>query len=59
MVNSRIQTAAFHAYVGDKDKARQLLLNLQRQPFVRNNLVDRVKDALHSPTYTPNGKVLL
>ena len=59
MVNSRIQAAAFHAYVGDKDKARKLLLHLQRQRFVRGNLVERVRDALKSPTYSPNEKIQL
>jgi hypothetical protein len=59
MVTSRIQAAAFHAYVGDKEKARSLLTDLEQQDFVRGNLVNRLREALVSPTYTPNGKVRL
>ena len=59
MVTSRIQAAAFHAYIGDKEKARVLLDELSRQDFVRGNLKKRVSEALVSPTYTPSEKIYL
>ncbi len=59
MVTIRIQAAAFHAYVGDKAKASQLLEDLLRQDFVRGNLRSRVREALISPTYSPDGKIRL
>ena len=59
MTTTRIQAAAFHAYIGDKEKATSLLRDLLRQDFVRGHLEKRVREALQSPTYTPHGQVRL
>ena len=60
MVTTRIQAAAFHAYVGDTAKAKEMLLALRRETHVRGNLRKRVDDALVGPTYSPDeGRVHL
>lgn len=58
-VNLTIQKAAYWAYIGKKEKAREILEKLDAQPFVQGRLKKLVAEARVSPTYTPEGPVNL
>lgn len=57
-VIASIQTAGAHAYCGDSDRARVLLNELKENPEAYL-YADLIEAALHSPTYRPEGPVLL
>ncbi len=59
IVNLTIQNAAYLAYVGKKEKARAILMELDARPFVKGRLKKLVTEASVSPTYTPEGPVTL
>lgn len=59
MVTARIQAAGFLAYVGETTSAREKLLALQKEKYVKGHLRKRVEEALLSPTYSPEGKIWL
>jgi hypothetical protein len=59
LVTRSIQHAAFYAYVGNKQKSKAMLETLQSRAFVRGRLARQVKEAMQSPTYTPDSKVTL
>ncbi|HCS28533.1 MAG TPA: hypothetical protein DIW43_13820 [Spongiibacteraceae bacterium] len=59
LVSCRIQHAAFFAYVGEKERAREMLKALYSEGYVRGQLARRVEAAMKSPTYTPDSDVTL
>ena len=54
-----IHKAAYHAYINEKEKSKEILVNLLKDKLLPNYLKNRVNSALISPTYTPDSKIYL
>ena len=58
-VTAYIHKAAYHAYINEKEKSKEILLELLKDKSLPNYLENRVNSALISPTYTPDSKIYL
>ena len=58
-VTAYIHKAAYHAYINEKEKSKEILLNLLKDKSLPNYLENRINSALISPTYTPDSKIYL
>ena len=58
-VTAYIHKAAYHAYINEKEKSKEILLKLLKDKSLPNYLVNRINSALISPTYTPDSNIYL
>ena len=58
VVRHRLQSAGALAYVGEKEKARDVISSLKRSPRARGH-EKIIAAASRSPTYSPDGAIFL
>lgn len=58
-MNYSIQLYAYEAYLGNLSEAKKGLLELRSQTKKKSRSLRLINQALVSPTYTPEGPILL